>query len=85
LYRNPKKLKSYIANLKCHRSSVIPYFAIGLKTKVYNGHHFVNTILRQRMIGHKFGEFSVTKIMGSRIAARKREKQKKLLKKSGKK
>jgi len=77
--------KNKLPLLKCQRHSIIPENLLGLKVKVYNGKRFSSLFIRNKMIGHKFGEFSITKVMGSRIAARKRAKQKKLLKKSAKK
>ena len=67
------------------RSQIVPNSLIGFKVKIYNGKLYKNLFIKQKMLGHKFGEFSFTKVMGSLIAARKREKQQKLLKKGKKK
>lgn len=80
LYKKNKlqKSKSFLIS---DRSSIITKSLIGSKVKIYNGKKFLVIFLKQKMIGYKFGEFSITKIIGSKIAAKKREKQKKLLKK----
>ena len=43
------------------RRSVILPFMVGLKLEIYNGKKFIPVFLKKEMIGHKLGEFSVTK------------------------
>ncbi len=56
------------------RSTIIPD-AVGLTFAVHNGKKFVPVYVTENMIGHKFGEFSPTRIFkghsGDRKAAKK--------------
>jgi ribosomal protein S19 len=49
---------------------------IGKRLSVYKGQNVGKTIIKSNMLGHKLGEFFVTKILGERIAYRKKMKQK---------
>src|SRR5277367_3732130 len=71
---------NFIRYLVC-RSHVIPLNLVGKRVKVYNGRSFVSVYLKLKMVGYKFGEFCVTKILGDRIALGKREKLRKKLNK----
>lgn len=42
------------------RSTILPEF-IGFVFEVYNGKKFIPVVVREEMIGHKFGEFSPTR------------------------
>ena len=42
------------------RSTILPQFA-GLTFGVYNGRKFVPVLVTEDMIGHKFGEFALTR------------------------
>jgi ribosomal protein S19 len=59
---------------------------VGKKIKIYNGKSNYYFFIKSGMINHKFGEFSVTKVLGQKIALRKRlkQKKKKLIKKKKK-
>ena len=46
------------------------------KVRIYNGKKFINFYIRPVMVGHKLGEFALTKIMGSAITLSKAEKAK---------
>ena len=43
------------------RSTVLPQF-VGLTFGVYNGIKFIPVLVTENMVGHKFGEFSPTRI-----------------------
>jgi len=58
------------------RSKIIPKTILRRNVIVYNGKKYVKFHLRKHLLGHKFGEFSITKLLGREIAARIREKQK---------
>lgn len=42
------------------RSTILPQF-VGLTFGVHNGHKFIPVLVTEDMIGHKFGEFSLTR------------------------
>lgn len=49
-----------IINIRSRRSTILPQF-VGLKFGVYNGKKFIPVQVTERMVGHKFGEFSPTR------------------------
>ena len=52
------------------RSTILPQF-VGLTFGVYNGLKHIPVMVTEDMIGHKFGEFSPTRIFHSHSADRK--------------
>lgn len=58
------------------RNSIIGSFFIDKKLKIYNGLKFVSIFLKKNMVGDKLGEYSISKIMGSRIAYSMQRKKK---------
>ena len=50
-----------IIKIWSRRSTVLPQF-VGLTFGVYNGKRFIPVLVTEDMIGHKFGEFSPTRI-----------------------
>lgn len=42
------------------RSTIVPEF-VGLTFAVHNGNKFIPVFVSENMVGHKFGEFSVTR------------------------
>lgn len=42
------------------RSTILPEF-VGLTFGVHNGQKFIPVLVSEEMIGHKFGEFSITR------------------------
>ena len=42
------------------RSTILPQF-VGLTFGVHNGHKFMPVLVTENMVGHKFGEFSLTR------------------------
>jgi small subunit ribosomal protein S19 len=58
--------------LVSRNSQIIPKF-LGLTFNVYNGKNYVELIVTENMIGHKFGEFSFTR---ANFAFKKKAKKK---------
>jgi len=56
------------------RSTVLPQF-VGLTFGVYNGRKFVPVLVNEDMIGHKFGEFSPTRVFLGHSADRRSKKE----------
>jgi small subunit ribosomal protein S19 len=52
------------------RSTIIPMF-VGLTFGVYNGKKHVPVTVREEMVGHKFGEFSPTRIFNGHSGDKK--------------
>jgi len=42
------------------RSTIMPQF-VGLTFAVHNGHKFIPVFVTEEMIGHRFGEFALTR------------------------
>lgn len=59
------------------RNIVIPHTLVDKKLKIYNGKKYRSLLVRTPMIGHKMGEFIITKVTGRKIAQRKLAKLKK--------
>jgi len=59
------------------RNITITSTLIGKTIKAHKGAKVGKILLRSNMLGHKIGEFFITKIIGARIAYRKKLKQKK--------
>ena len=53
------------------RSTIMPDF-VGLTFGVYNGHKFIPVTVTENMVGHKFGEFSPTRIFKGHTPADKK-------------
>ena len=52
------------------RSTVTPLM-VGLTIAVHNGHKFVPVFVTENMVGHKLGEFAVTRTFKGHAADRK--------------
>jgi len=52
------------------RSTILPQF-VGLTFGVYNGHKFLQVLVTENMIGHKFGEFAPTRTFHGHAADKK--------------
>ena len=50
-------------------SMIFPSF-VGLNFLVFNGKKFINLLFNQQMVGHKLGEFIMTKKQGNQKKAR---------------
>ena len=53
------------------RSTILPQF-VGLTFGVYNGKKFIPVLVSENMVGHKFGEFSPTRIFKGHTPADKK-------------
>lgn len=62
------------------RRFLIPRSLEGKFISIYNGIDLVDLMIFRREIGHKFGEFSVTKVLGAdfRLSFEFRKKKKKI-------
>tara|TARA_B100001123_G_scaffold355024_1_gene407849 strand:+ start:92 stop:385 length:294 start_codon:yes stop_codon:yes gene_type:complete len=58
------------------KSTILPQF-VGLTFGVYNGQKFVPVSVNENMVGHKFGEFSPTRIFKGHSTADKTAEVKK--------
>lgn len=58
------------------RDQIITPELIGEIIKVYNGKIYVTVVITEKMIGHKLGEFSLTKKIGSSIHLSEKNKKK---------
>jgi small subunit ribosomal protein S19 len=56
------------------RSTILPQF-VGLTFGVYNGHKFIPVLVTENMVGHKFGEFSPTRVFYGHAADRKAKRE----------
>ena len=55
------------------RSTIIPMF-VGITFAVYNGKKHIPVTVREEMVGHKFGEFSPTRIFNGHSGDKKAKK-----------
>lgn len=75
-YMDTELLTSYKKNQKIligPRNSQIVRKFLGLTFNVYNGKNYVELIISESMIGHKFGEFSFTR---AKFTFKKKSKKK---------
>ena len=62
-YINPKHLKKLNkkeANIMSRNSKIIPKF-LDLTFKIHNGKNYIELLITEDMLGHKFGEFVFTR------------------------
>ena len=52
--------KDVVIKMWSRRSTILPQF-VGLTFGVYNGKKHIPVIVKEDMVGHKFGEFSPTR------------------------
>ena len=52
------------------RSTILPQF-VGITFGVHNGHKFIPVLVTEDMIGHKFGEFALTRTYYGHAADKK--------------
>jgi small subunit ribosomal protein S19 len=62
--------RNEVIKIWSRRSTILPQF-VGLTFGVYNGHKHIPVLVSEDMIGHKFGEFSPTRIFHGHSADRK--------------
>ena len=58
------------------RSVSIPVHFYKKRARVYNGKSFIFFSIKHSMLGRKFGEFSITKFLGSQTLRKKKKKRK---------
>ena len=63
--------KKEIIKTWSRRSTIIPQF-VGLTFGVYNGRKFIPVSITENMVGHKFGEFSPTRLFKGHTTADKK-------------
>jgi small subunit ribosomal protein S19 len=78
LHKNKKNFRS-IVKIYDRGSTILSAF-VGQRVLVHQGMRFVKYLIKDYMIGHKFGEFALTKHIGERIHATKKNKKKELKK-----
>ena len=66
--KNKKKLTVYPMSKD---SNILPKF-VGLQFAIYNGQKYINVLVSETMIGHKFGEFVSTR---AKFAFKKKTKK----------
>ena len=57
------------------RASVISRLFLNRHFSVFNGKSYISFDIKSAMIGHKFGEFSITKKLGTTIHKRAKKKR----------
>jgi len=65
--------KREVVKIWSRRSTIIPMF-VGITFMVYNGKKHIPVTVREEMVGHKFGEFSPTRIFNGHSADKKAKK-----------
>jgi len=61
IYELQKTNKKKVSiKIKSKESVIFPSF-VGLTFSIFNGRSFVNLVITETMVGHKFGEFIATK------------------------
>jgi len=63
--------KKQVIKTWSRRSTILPQF-VGLTFGVYNGQKFIPVSVSENMVGHKFGEFSPTRIFKGHTTADKK-------------
>lgn len=65
--------KKEVIKIWSRRSTIIPMF-VGITFMVYNGKKHIPVTVREEMVGHKFGEFSPTRIFNGHSGDKKAKK-----------
>ncbi len=65
--------KREVLKIWSRRSTIIPMF-VGITFMVYNGKKHIPVTVREEMVGHKFGEFSPTRVYNGHSADKKAKK-----------
>ncbi len=65
--------KREVVKIWSRRSTIIPMF-VGITFMVYNGKKHIPVTVREEMVGHKFGEFSPTRIFNGHSGDKKAKK-----------
>ena len=62
-------VRSEVIKTWSRRSTILPQF-VGLTFGVYNGKKFIPVNVTEEMVGHKLGEFAVTRIFRGHTTAK---------------
>lgn len=65
--------KREVVKIWSRRSTIIPMF-VGITFMVYNGKKHIPVTVREEMVGHKFGEFSPTRLFNGHSGDKKSKK-----------
>ena len=65
--------KREVIKIWSRRSTIIPMF-VGMTFMVYNGKKHIPVTVREEMVGHKFGEFSPTRVFNGHSGDKKTKK-----------
>jgi small subunit ribosomal protein S19 len=65
--------KKVIIKTWSRRSTIVPQF-VGLTFAVHNGKKFISVLVSENMVGHKLGEFALTRTFTSHSGDRKANK-----------
>jgi len=65
--------RNEVIKIWSRRSTILPQF-VGLTFGVYNGQKFLPVLVTENMVGHKFGEFSPTRVFQGHTADKKVKK-----------
>jgi len=77
LMKTKKVNDGYFKNkIFCFRQSVIPFYMVGKRIRVYNGSWFLVQTINLDMIGTKFGSYSITKRFDTQLKSRMKTKKK---------
>ncbi len=71
--QHKKEKKNQIIQIYTRRSTILPIF-VGITFAVYNGKKFIPVLVREEMVGRKFGEFSPTRTYHGHAADKKVKK-----------
>ena len=74
LVKRATKGSSSMIKIRSRRSVILPMF-VGYVFGVYNGKSFVPVKVSETMVGHKFGEFSPTRVFRGHSGDRKAVKK----------
>ena len=66
--------RNEVIKIWSRRSTILPQF-VGLTFGVYNGHKFLPVLVTENMVGHKFGEFSPTRVFHGHSSDKKVKKE----------
>ena len=67
-HKDKKPIKTW-----SRRSTIIPEF-VGLTFAVHNGHKFIPVSISEHMVGHKLGEFALTRVFHGHSGDKKSDK-----------
>ena len=62
--------RNEVIKIWSRRSTILPQF-VGLTFSVYNGHKFIPVSVNEDMVGHKLGEFALTRTFKGHSADKK--------------